>query len=142
MLLFWAMPAATLFSALTLTSVPLLPATPAMVFAATITAQVAVLSPQVAVIVAVPALSGVTTPSSTVAIDESLEVQLTVVSSASAGLTVAESFVEASPTVKDRLVLLSSTFWAGLVTVTETVWESDPAVMTKEPEPVLRAVTV
>ena len=113
-----------------------------MVLAATVTVQVVVLSPQVAVIVAVPALSGVTTPSLTVAIDESLEVQLTVVSSASAGVTVAESFAEASPTVKERFVLLSSTFWAGLVTLTETVWESDPAVMTNEPEPVLRATTV
>ena len=92
-----------------------------MVFATTVTAQVAVLSPQVAVIVTVPALSGVTTPSLTVAIDESLEVQLTVASSASAGVTVAESFAEASPTVKERFVLLSSTFWAGLVTLTETV---------------------
>ena len=118
-LLFWAMPAATLFSALTLTSVPLLPATPAMVFAAYGNGagrgfvatgggnrDDAGLERRSA------------TPSLTVAIDESLEVQLTVASFCICSVvTVAEqASAEASPTgKKERFVLLSSTFWAGLV---------------------------
>ena len=65
----------------------------------TVIEQVAVLSPALAVMVAVPNLSAVIFPSSTVAIEASDEYQVTVLSLALLGLTVAER-VTVSPTFK------------------------------------------
>ena len=71
--------------------------------ASTVMAQVAVLSPALAVMVAVPIILAVTTPFSTVATLASLVLQVTVLSVASSGFTVAVR-VTVSPTFREALV--------------------------------------
>jgi hypothetical protein len=87
--------------------------------AATVTAQVAFLFPSdvVTVIVAVPADTAVTVPSSTVATLELLVVQLTVLFVALLGLTVSVR-VSDPPAVKERLVLLRLTLVTGTAAAT------------------------
>ena len=72
--------------------------------ASTLIAQVAVLSPDFAVMVALPTLIAFTTPFSTVATDGLDEVHVTLLSVASDGLTVAINVMD-SPALNDALVL-------------------------------------
>ena len=83
----------------------------------TVTAHSAVLPPHLAVIVAFPALTAVTLPLSTLATDSSDEVQVTVLSVASSGFTVAVNCA-VSPTANERTVLSRVTEPVGTVTVT------------------------
>ena len=83
----------------------------------TVTAHSAVLPPHFAVMVALPALTAVTLPLSTLATDASDEVQATFLSVASSGFTVAVSCA-VSPTANDRVVLSRVTDSVLTVTVT------------------------
>ena len=107
----------------------------------TVIEQVALLSPALAVIVAEPNLIAVTTPSLTVATEESEESQVIVLSVASSGLTVAVR-VRVSPTFRDVLVLLRVTLVTGVgTTVTEQVAVLSPAFAVIVADPNLIAVT-
>ena len=110
----------------------------------TVTAQVADFSPALAVIVAVPAFTAVTLPlESTVATDVFDELQLTVLSVALDGLTVAVS-VTLSPSVRLRLLLSSvtpSTATVFAATVTEQVADFPPALAVIVAVPAFTAVT-
>ena len=99
----------------------------ATAFASTVTAQVAVLPPSVVVtvMVAEPAFTPVTTPSATDATASSELLQLTLLSAASSGLTVAVS-VTLSPSLMvtstmSRLTPLTATLVPFTVTVTVAV---------------------
>ena len=107
----------------------------------TIIEQVAVLSPAFAVIVAVPIFLAVTTPLETVATVASEVVQVTVLSVASSGPTVAER-VTVSPTPRDAL-LLSSVIEETSVGATVTVQLAvlSPALAVMVAVPILSAVT-
>ena len=83
----------------------------------TVTAHSAVLPPHLAVIVALPDLTAVTLPLTTLATDSSDEVQVTFLSVASSGFTVAVSCT-VSPTVNESDVLSRVTDPVGTVTVT------------------------
>ena len=105
--------------------------------ASTVIAQVASLSPALAVMVAVPSLMAVTTPSSTVAMDTSEVLQVTVLSVASSGFTVALR-VTVSPTFKEALVLsklIEDTSTTPLLTVTtqDPIFPPAVAVMVDVP---------
>ena len=96
-----------------------------MTIFSTVTAQVAVLSPALAVIVAVPGTMAVTLPPSTVATDSLEDVHVMVLSVASSGLTVALR-VTSSPTVIVRVDLsrvtpVTATGELEAVTLTEQV---------------------
>ena len=80
----------------------------AITFAFTVTLHVAVLSPAFAVMTADPAFSAVTLPFSTVATVASDVLQVTVLSVASSGFTVAVS-ISLPPSVKIRSVLFKET---------------------------------
>ena len=96
--------------------------------ASTVMAQVAVLSPALAVMVAEPTLIAMTTPLFTVATDASDVLQVTVLSVASLGLTVAVS-VSDSPTFKVAEVLFNVTLVTGVVsTVIAQVAVLSPAL--------------
>ena len=86
------------------------PVTTTILEALTVTAQVAVLSPSlvVTVILAVPAATAVTLPSSTVATLELSDIHLTLLSAASVGVTVAVR-VNSSPILIALVVSLSVT---------------------------------
>ena len=115
-----------------------------MTFALTVTAHVAVLSPALAVMVAVPALRAFTLPSVTVATVASDEVQVTVLSVALSGLTVAVRVVS-SPSVRVNVVLSSVTEVTGMtfaLTVTVHVADFSPAVAVMVTLPALRAFTL
>ena len=116
----------------------------AMTFLATTTLQVADLSPAFAVIVASPSLTAVTLPLSTVAIAASEVDQVTVLSVALSGLTVAVS-VSASPSTNSTDVLLSttdSTAMTFLVTTTLQVADLSPTLAVMVASPSLIAVTL
>ena len=115
-----------------------------MTFAWTVTAHVAVLSPAFAVIVVVPALRAFTLPSVTVATDASEVVQVTVLSVASSGLTVAVRVVS-SPSVRVNVVLSSVTEVTGMTlawTVTAHWADFSPAAAVMVTFPGLRAFTL
>ena len=76
--------------------------------ASTVTSHVAVLSPALAVMVAVPTFFAVTTPFETVATVSSEELQVTVLSVASDGFTVAVR-VTVSPALSEAVVLFRVT---------------------------------
>ena len=76
--------------------------------ATTVIVQVAVLLPALAVMVAVPTFFAVTTPFETVAIVSSEDVQVTVLSVASSGFTVAVRVTD-SPALSEAVVLSSVT---------------------------------
>ena len=118
----------------------------AMTFFSTVTLQVAVLSPALAVIVAVPSLTAVIFPPSTVATAGSDDDQLTVLSVASSGLTVAV-IVSDSPSVSvssdlDSVTELTSTVFATTVTAHEAVNPPSTDFTVIEVDPALRAVTL
>ena len=109
--------------------------------ATTVTAQVAALSPALAVMVAEPTFLAVTTPSLTVATEASDVLQVTVLSVASSGLTVAVR-VTVSPAfrdVSDMSILISST----LIGITFTTQDADliPQVALTVVWPIFTAVT-
>ena len=79
----------------------------------TVTSQAALTSPAFAVIVAVPAATAVTTPSSTFAIVSSEDLHVTVPSVALSGATVAVSF-SVTPTSRVKSVLSSVTLVTGM----------------------------
>ena len=112
----------------------------------TVTAQVAVLFPSlvVTVIVAVPSLTAVTSPSAlTVATDSSDEDQLTTLSVALSGLTVAVRVVF-PPSTRERVVFESSTpvtETVASVTVIVQVARLSPEVAVMTEEPAFLAVT-
>ena len=100
-----------------------------MTFAATVTVQLAVLSPAFAVMTAVPALRAFTLPSATEATVASEVVQVTVLSVALSGRTVAMS-VASSPSTRLSVVLSRVMEVTGsnvAVTVTEHVAVLSPA---------------
>ena len=116
----------------------------AITFLLTDTEQVADFSPALAVMVAVPSLTAVTLPLSTVATAESELLQVTVLSVASSGVTVATSVSE-SPSVKVKVVLLREipvTATTFLLTATLQVADCSPALAVIEAEPSLTAVTL
>ena len=85
----------------------------------TVTVQTAVLSPAPAVIVVVPLLTAVTMPFSTVATFSSAEVQVTVLSVALSGVTVAVN-VAVAPRVSDKVLVfkfIASTATTGTLRV-------------------------
>ena len=107
----------------------------------TVIEQVAVFSPAFAVIVAVPNFLAVTTPLETVAIVASDVVQITVLSVASLGLTVALR-VTVSPTFREAKVLLMVTLVTGVATtVIEQVAVLSPALAVIVAVPNFLAVT-
>ena len=109
--------------------------------ATTVTVQVAVLSPALAVMVAEPTFLAVTTPSLTVATEASDVLQVTVLSVASSGLTVAER-VTVSPAFREALVLSRVTLVTGVATtVTAQVAALSPALAVMVAEPTFLAVT-
>ena len=98
--------------------------------ASTVIAQVASLSPALALMVAEPSLMAVTTPSETVATEASEVLQVTVLSVASSGFTVAVR-VTVSPTFNDTPVLsklIEDTSTTPLLTVTTQDPNFPPAV--------------
>ena len=107
----------------------------------TMTAHSAVLPPHLAVIVALPDLTAVTLPLTTLATDSSDEVQVTFLSVASSGFTVAVN-CSVSPTAKERVVLSRVTEPVGTVTVTahSAILSPHLAVMVALPD--LTAVTL
>ena len=112
-------------------------------FALTVISQVADISPAFAVIVALPALSAVTTPSTTVATVSSDDVHATVLSVASSGVTVAVS-VSVSPSVSSAVVLSRAIPVAGItfaLTVISQVAETSPDFALIVALPALNAVT-
>ena len=114
-----------------------------MNFLLTITWQVADLSPAVAVITTVPSVIAVTTPSTTVAIASSELLQVTVLSVASSGLTVAVR-VSVSPSVISSLSLsreISVTGMYASLTVTAQVADLSPAVAVMVARPTATPVT-
>ena len=99
------------------------------------------MSPALAVIVAVPILFAVTTPLETVATLASLVLQVTVLSVALSGLTVAES-VTVSPTLSEAEVWLKVTEVTGVaVTVIAQVALLSPALAVIVAVPIFFAVT-
>ena len=109
--------------------------------ATTVIEQVAVFSPAFAVMVAVPNFLAVTTPLETVATVASEVVQVTVLSVASSGPTVAVR-VTVSPTFREAQVLLRVTLVTGVgITVIEQVAVLSPAVAVMVGVPILIAVT-
>ena len=110
--------------------------------ASTVTAQVAVLSPALAVMVVLPTLIAFTMPFSTVATDGFDEVQVTVLSVASDGLTVAASFIDC-PALSDAVVLSRVMLVTGVAsTVTVQVAVLSPALAVMVELPTLIALTV
>ena len=110
--------------------------------ATTVTAQVAALSPALAVMVAEPTFLAVTTPSLTVATEASEVVQVTVLSVASSGLTVAVR-VTVSPAFREALVLsrVTEVTWVA-TTVTAQVAVLSPALAVMVAEPTFFAMTM
>ena len=109
--------------------------------ASTVIKQVAVLSPALAVMVALPTFFAVTTPLLTVATEASDVVQVTVLSVASSGLTVGVK-VTVSPTFSDALVLFRLTEVTGVATtVIVQVADFSPAFAVMVAEPTSLAVT-
>ena len=107
----------------------------------TVTSQVAVTSPQVAVIVAVPSAMAVTTPSSTVTTSSLSEVQATVLSVAFSGPTTAVS-VPVLPMYRVIEEALRVTLAAGTgATVTSQVASTSPQVAVIVAVPRATAVT-
>ena len=116
----------------------------ATTFLDTVTTQVALFSPALAVMVAVPAATAVTTPFSTVATVASEVVQVTVLSVASAGVTVAVR-VTVSPSVRAAVVWLRAipdTATTFLATVTTQVAVLSPALAVMVAVPTATAVTL
>ena len=115
-----------------------------MTFLETVTVQVAVLSPALAVMVVVPSAAAVTRPLSlTVAMAVLLEDQVTVLSVALSGLTVAESW-KVSCSVSASEVLFSVTEVTGMTfleTVTVHVAVLSPALAVMVVVPSANAVT-
>ena len=108
------------------------------------TAHAADFSPAVAVMVTLPALRAFTLPSVTVATAASEVVQVTVLSVASSGLTVAVRVVS-SPSVRVNVVLSSVTEVTGTtfaLTVTAHAADFSPAVAVMVTFPGLRAFTL
>ena len=115
----------------------------AITFLTTTTLQVIDLLPTEAVMVVSPSFTAVTFPFSTVAIEASDVVHVTVLSMASSGLTVAVK-VSDSPSTSSRLVLFNSTDVTAimpLLTVTEQVADFPPAVAVMVVFPSATAVT-
>ena len=103
--------------------------------ATTVIVQVAVLSPALAVMVAVPTFFAITTPLNTTATASSEDVQKTVLSVASSGLTLAIR-VTVSPTFKDAEVLsidIDVTDVASTNIAQDAVFSPAFAVMVAEP---------
>ena len=102
------------------------------------------MSPALAVIVAVPSATAVNVPFSTVAIDASLEVQVTVLPVASSGFTLAVSVTvspgSSSTSAISRTTEVTATTF--LLTVTEQVADLPPAVAVIVAVPSATAVTV
>ena len=117
----------------------------ATTFFLTVTVQVAVLSPALAVIVAVPSATAVTLPfASTVATDVLLELQVTVLFVALSGFTVAASVTD-SPSVsssEDLSSVTDSTAMTFFLTVTEQVAVLSPALAVMVAVPSATAVTL
>ena len=107
----------------------------------TVTTHSAVLSPHLAVIVAFPALTAVTLPSATLATDSSEDVQVTFLSVASSGFTVAVN-VAVSPTANVRVALSRVTDPVGTVTVTAHSAVLSPHLAVMATFPALTAVTI
>ena len=109
--------------------------------ATTVIAQVAVLSPALAVMVAVPTFFAVTRPLDTVATVASVVLQVMVLSVASLGLTVAVS-VTVSPAFKEADVLFKVTLVTGVATtVIVQVAVLSPALAVMVAVPTFFAVT-
>ena len=109
--------------------------------ATTVTAQVAALSPALAVMVAEPTFLAVTTPLLTVATEASEVVQVTVLSVALSGVTIALR-VALSPTFKERLSAsrVTSSISIG-VTFTTHMADLSPQAALMLAWPTLRVVT-
>ena len=90
---------------------------PKEIISVTSTVQTALCAPAAAVIVAFPFATAVTTPSVTVATPVSLLVQVTVLSKAFSGRTVAVR-VSVSPVIRVNSVLLSVTLVTGIISHT------------------------
>ena len=122
----------------------LIPST-GITFFSTVTSQVAVFSPALAVMVAVPTDTALTLPvASTVAMAALEELQVTVLSVASAGVTVATR-VRVSPSTKAALVrfrLIPSTGITFFSTVTSQVAVFSPALAVMVAVPTATAVTL
>ena len=104
---------------------------------ATVTVQVALVSPALAVMVAVPGATAVTFPAlSTVANSGLSLLQVTVGLEASSGFTVADR-VASSPSTRSKVALSRVTELTGTVTVTLQVAECSPAlaIMVASPPP-------
>lgn len=106
-------------------------------FRLTVTEQATLFSPEVAVMMAAPSLIAVTLPSFTTATKGSLLDQLTDLSVASSGLTVADNVSE-SPSVNSSVVLLISIDATGIIflftfTLQVAVFPPEVAVMTEFP---------
>ena len=116
----------------------------AMMFLATVTLQVASLSPAFAVIVAVPSFTAVTSPFTTVAMASSEDVQVTVLSVALSGVTVAVRVALAPSTrFRDSLSnLMDSTGTNAAVTVTLQVASFAPALAVMVAVPAFTAFTL
>ena len=117
-----------------------------MTFFSTVTLQVAVLSPAFAVMVAVPSLTAVILPPSTVATAVSDDDHVTVLSVASSGLTVAV-IVSESPSVRVSSVLeseteLTSMTFAETVTAHDAVKPPSTVLTVIVADPALTAVTL
>ena len=113
-------------------------------FFSTTTAQEADFSPEVAVMMADPGATATTFPSATVATAALEVLQVTVLSVASSGFTVAER-VASSPSTSFRAVLSRVTEVTGinfLATVTVQVSAFSPALAMMEARPSLTAVTL
>ena len=105
-------------------------------------AQIAVLSPALAVMMAVPTFFAVTTPLETVATDASLVLHNTVLSVALSGLTVAISVI-VSPTFISAEVLSNVTDVTCVgITVTAQVTDLSPALAVIVAEPTLTAIMI
>ena len=110
----------------------------------TVTAQVAIFSPAFAVMVAVPAVTAVTLPSFTVATAAFEELQVTVLSVASSGFTVAVS-VYSPPSVSSNFVLskvMEVTATVAFLTVTAQIAVFSPAFAVMVAVPAFTAVTL
>ena len=117
----------------------------AMTFLSTVTLQVAVLSPALAVTVAVPSLTASIFPPSTVATEGSEDVHVTVLSVASSGLTVAV-IVSESPSLRvnssfEREMEATSTVFAETETEHDAVNPPSTDLTVILADPALSAVT-
>ena len=109
--------------------------------ASTVTSHVAVLSPALAVMIAAPTFFAITTPFETVAIVSSEELQVTVLSVASSGFTVAVK-VTVSPARSDAVVLSRVTEVTSVArTVTWQVAVLSPALAVIVVSPTFFAIT-